>query len=164
MLTLNFFQGEVASPTTTITLSDIRVTGGAIWNPIQYGLIAAYADGCWRHRGQPYSRLTVTGGGCILFGIARQPTIVSDAIERFYFIGPTFIANDVLIARYVEQQDTWHGLVRPMSWTSMRIVSSGGVSALVDQSQVALLNPWEPSRGDGVRNTHSYCRHHSRRE
>jgi hypothetical protein len=32
-----------------------------------------------------------------------------------------------------------------MWWTAMRIVSSDGISALVDHAQVVLLNPWEPS-------------------
>ena len=147
MLTLSFYEGAAVHPASSMTLSDLRVTGGAIWHPSQYGLIASYSDGAWKHRGQRHSRLAVTGGGCLLFGITREPTIVSDAIDHFYFIGPTLSANGVAIAKYIEQQDTWHGLVRPLWWTSMRIVSSGGISALVDKSQVLLLNPWEPSQG-----------------
>lgn len=151
MLTLTFFEGADTRPVTSMTVSDLRVTGGAIWNPTQYGLLASYCDGAWKHRRQRYSRLAVTGGGCLLFGITREPTIVSDSIDHFYFIGPTLSANGVAIAKYIEKQDTWHGLVRPMWWTAMRIVSSQGVSALVDQSQVVLLNPWEPCRScDGV--------------
>ena len=145
MLTLSFFEGAVAQPATSMTISDLRVTGGAIWNPTQYGLLASYSDGAWKHRRQRYSRLAVTGGGCLLFGITREPTIVSDSIEHFYFIGPTLSANGVGIAKYIEKQDTWHGLVRPMWWTAMRIVSRDGISALVDHAQVVLLNPWEPS-------------------
>jgi hypothetical protein len=113
MLTLAFFEGDSVSPATTITLSDIRVTGGAIWNPTQYGLIATYAEASWKRRGQHYARLEVSGGSCLLFGITRDPTIVSDAIECFQFIGPTLMANEIGIARYIEQQDTWHGLVDP---------------------------------------------------
>jgi hypothetical protein len=145
MLTLTFFEGAAAQPATSMTISDLRVAGGAIWNPTQYGLLASYCDGAWEHRRQRYSRLAVTGGGCLLFGITREPTIVSDPIEHFYFIGPALSANGVGIAKYIEKQDTWHGLVRPMWWTAMRIVSKAGITALVDHAQVVLLNPWEPS-------------------
>ena len=149
MLTLTFFDGTTPQSATSMTISDLRITGGAIWNQTQYGLLATYSDGTWKHRRQCYSRLAVTGGGCLLFGITREPTIVSDSIDHFYFIGPTLSANGVPIARYIEKQDTWHGLVRPMWWTAMRIVSREGISALVDRAQVVLLNPWESSGSHG---------------
>jgi hypothetical protein len=145
MLTLSFYKGAAQSPATSIALSDLRVIGGAICNPTRYGLIASYTASGWKHRGQLYSRLALTGGGCLLFGITREPTIVSDVIDHFHFIGRTLRANGVAIARYIEQQDSWHGLIRPMWWISMRIVSSGGLSGLVDHSQIAHVNPWEPS-------------------
>jgi len=69
---------------------------------------------------------------------------VSDPIDHFYFIGPTLSANGVAIAKYIEQQDMWQGLVRPMWWMAMRILSVPTVSAVVEESQVLLLNPWEP--------------------
>lgn len=118
------------------------------------GLIASYTAGGWKHRGQLYSRLALTGGGCLLFGITRQPTIVSDVIDHFNFIGRTLNANGVGIARYIEQQDSWRGLIRPMWWISMRIVSSDSMSGLIDHSQVALLNPWEPSQHTWQRPSH----------
>src|SRR5262249_30897431 len=106
--------------------------------------MATYAGGSWKHRGKLFATLTVTGGGCLLFGISRDPTIVSDPIDHYYFIGPTLSANGVAIARYVEQQDMWQGLVRPMWWNSMRILGVEAMSAAVDESQVVLLNPWQP--------------------
>ena len=154
MLTLSFFKGAAPSPATSMALSDLRVVGGTICNPIQYGLIASYSASGWKHRGQFYSRLAVTGGGCLLFGITREPTIVSDVIDHFTFMGRTLSANGVGIAQYIEQQESWHGLIRPMWWISMRIVSSGGISGLVDPSQVELLNPWEPVPESPVHNGH----------
>src|SRR5262249_30127020 len=56
----------------------------------------------------------------------------------------TLSANGVAIAKYIEQQDMWQGIVRPMWWNAMRIISAETVSAAVDESQVVLLNPWEP--------------------
>jgi hypothetical protein len=88
--------------------------------------------------------VAVTGGGCLLFGISRNPTIVSNPIDHFYFIGPTLSANGVGVAKYVGQQDMWQGLARQMWWNAMRILSVEAVSAAVDESQAVVLNPWEP--------------------
>jgi hypothetical protein len=107
-------------------------------------LIATYSDGSWKRRGRRYPILAVTGGGRLVFGIMRDPTIVSDPIDHYYFIGPTLSANGVAIARFIEQQDMWQGVVRPMWWNAMRLLSVETVSAAVDESQVVLLNPWEP--------------------
>lgn len=144
MLTLSFFPTGAAVPTTRLELTDLRVSGATLWNPLGRGLIATYSLGCWKHHGKRYPRVAVTGGGCLLFGITRDPTIVSDPIDHYYFIGPILSANGVAIAKYIEQQDMWQGMVRPMWWNAMRILSVETVSAAVDQSQVLLLNPWEP--------------------
>jgi hypothetical protein len=144
MLKLSFFLKSAAVPATSVVLTDLRVSGATLWNPLDRELLARYFEGAWKHRGRWYSTLAVTGGGCLLFGITRDPSIVSDPIDHFYFIGPTLSANGVAIARYIPQQDMWQGMVRPMWWNAMRIVSSEAVTAAVDQSQVVLLNPWQP--------------------
>jgi hypothetical protein len=149
MLTLSFFPKGAAVPTTHLELADLRVSGATLWNPLDRGLLATYSLGCWKHRGKRYPRLAVTGGGCLLFGITRNPTIVSDPIDHYYFIGPTLSANGVAIAKYIEQQDMWQGMVRPMWWNAMRLLSVETVSAAVDESQVVLLNPWEPQPMSG---------------
>ena len=144
MLTLSFFPKGAAVPATHLELADLRVSGATLWNPLDRGLLATYSLGCWKHRGKRYPRLALTGGGCLLFGISRNPTVVSDPIDHYYFIGPTLSANGVAIAKYIEQQDMWQGMVRPMWWNAMRLLSTETVSAAVDESQVVLLNPWEP--------------------
>lgn len=144
MLKLNFFQKGAVTPATSWELADLRVAGATLWNPVDRGLIATYSHGSWKYRGGHYPNIAVTGRGCLLFGITRDPTIVSDPIDHYYFLGPTLSANGVAIAKYVEQQDTWQGMVRPMWWSAMRILSVDAVSAVVDESQVVLLNPWEP--------------------
>jgi len=68
--------------------------------------------------------LVVTGSLYLIFGIAREPTIVSHPIDHFHFIGPIISTNGVAIAKFSEHQNTWHGLLRPMWWVSMRIVTS----------------------------------------
>jgi hypothetical protein len=144
MLKLSFFQKRSLTPTLSLQLIDLRVSGASLWNPWDRELMATYTEGLWKHRGKLYATLAVTGGGCLLFGITRDPTLVSDPIDHFYFIGPTLSANGVAIARYVAQQDMWQGLVRPMWWNAMRIVDVAAASAAVDASQAVLLNPWEP--------------------
>jgi hypothetical protein len=144
MLKLTFHRTAAAVPAASLELTDFRVSGGTLGNPLEHGLIATYSDGSWQHRGQRYPILAVTGGGCLLFGVTREPTTVSDPIDHYYFIGPTLSANGVAIAKYIAQQDMWHGIVRPMWWTAMRILSVPTVSAVVEESQVLLLNPWEP--------------------
>ncbi len=127
-----------------LVVSDLRVSGGALWNQIEHGLIAVYSGGTWKHRGRYFSRISGTGGSCLLFGIAREPSLLSAPLELFSFNGPTFCAAGTDVARYIERQDVWRGLVRPIAWTAMRIVSSDAVSALVEPSKIEMLNPWEP--------------------
>jgi len=144
MLQLDFYYKGAARPAASLEMADFRVSGGTLGNPLDHGLIATYSEGAWNHRGRSYPILAVTGGGCLVFGVTREPTTVSDPIDHYYFIGPTLSANGVAIAKYIEQQDMWHGIVRPMWWMAMRILSVPTVSAMVEDSQVLLLNPWEP--------------------
>jgi hypothetical protein len=144
MLKLSFHQKAPATTDLCLDLTDLRVTGATLWNPLDRGLIATYSQGAWKRQGRRYPILAVTGGARLLFGITRDPSIFSDPIDHFYFIGPMLSANGVAIAKYIEQQDMWQGVVRPMWWNAMRLLSLEAVSAAVDQSQVVLLNPWEP--------------------
>ena len=141
------FHGKFDAPHKVLELSDFRVMGGALWNPTQEGLLATYCDGGWQHRGQHYRRVSVEGGGCLLFGITRDPTLLSDPVSLLLFSGKLLRAHGITIAEYIEQQEMWHGTVRPMWWTAMRVVSTEAVSALADASRVVRLNPWEPQHG-----------------
>ena len=144
VLKLSFHHKGVAVPDTSVDVTDLRVTGASLWNPVDRILIATYSHGFWKHLGRRYPILAITGGARLLFGISRDPTIISDPIDHFYFIGPTLSANGVGVARYIEQQDMWQGIARPMWWNAMRILSTETVSAAVDEAHVALLNPWQP--------------------
>ena len=137
------FHNETGTPTDCLDMSDFRVTGGALWNPLEHGLLASYSAGLWKHRGHYYSQISAEGGGCMLFGITRDPTLVSDAVDQLLFSGRTLLADGIVIAEYIEQQDMWHGTLRPIWWTAMRIISARAVAGLVDSSQVVRLNPWE---------------------
>ena len=70
MLKLSFFQKSTAVPVSSLEMTDLRFSGATLWNPLDRGLIATYLDGSWKHRGRRYPILTLTGGGCLLFGIS----------------------------------------------------------------------------------------------
>jgi hypothetical protein len=89
------------------------------------------------------------GGGRLLIGITREHTIVSDPIDHFCFTGPMLSANGAAVARYIERQDVWRGMVRPLWWKVMRIVSAEPVTAF-NGEWLILLNPWEAGQGRGI--------------
>jgi hypothetical protein len=138
------FHGKDGALARVLELSDFRVMGGALWNPLEQGLLATYAHDGWQHRGEHYRQVSVEGRGCLLFGITRDPTLLSDPVGLLLFSGRVLRAHGIAIAEYIEQQEMWHGVLRPMWWSAMRVVSAEAVSALVDTSRVVRLNPWEP--------------------
>ena len=138
------FHDDAREAAAHLQLTRLKVTGGVLWNHLRLGLIASYVGGRWKHRGTEYPSLSVIGGACLVFGIARDPTLLSESIQVFSFTGPTLRANGVPIAEYVEEGDLWQGLIRPMSWQSMRIESTATISAVVDESKVRRFNPWHP--------------------
>ena len=145
------FHGASAEPSTSLVVTDFRVTGGALWNPLEAGLLANYSSGWWKHRACHYRRISVTGGVCLLFGITRDPTLMSDPVRLLHFSGRTLRANGKVIAEYIEQQDMWHGVVRPIWWSAMRIISRHAMAGLVDTARIVHLNPWEPvPANDGI--------------
>jgi hypothetical protein len=141
------FHDEAGARGAVIETSDLRVTGGVLWTYRGDGLIATYSDHSWTHRGNDYHSVSVAGGCCLLFGITRDPSFVTEPIELFSFTGPTFRANGVAVAQYIEQQEMWHGLIRPNWWRAMRVINAATASALVDESHVVRLNPWDPVPG-----------------
>jgi hypothetical protein len=143
MITLVFHDAS-GEPAAHLELTRVKVTGGVLWNHLRLGLIASYVSGRWKHRGEYYPSLSLVGEACLVFGIARDPTLVSEPIRLFSFTGPTFRVNGVPVAEYVEEGDVWRGLIRPMIWQSMRIESAGTVSAVVDESRAQRFNPWQP--------------------
>ncbi|HEV7138746.1 MAG TPA: hypothetical protein VGN43_19065 [Steroidobacteraceae bacterium] len=122
--------------------SDFRITGGVVWDHVEHGLIACYVSGSWRHRGSYFPGVSFAGECCLAFGIARD-ALVSEPMSLFSITGTTFRANGVAIAEYEEKQDIWHGLIRPITWQSMRIVSAAAASALGDSTRPVILNPWD---------------------
>lgn len=129
-------------PAAVLEATDIRITGGVLWNQVQHGLIGCYACGAWKHRGKYYPSISIAGACCLAFGIARD-ALVSEPMSLFSVTGTTFRANGVAIAEYDEKLDLWHGLIRPITWQSMRVVSAGIASALADTSRPVILNPWD---------------------
>lgn len=122
--------------------TDFRITGGVLWNQIGHGLIACFAGGGWKHRGKYYPSVSFSGASCLAFGIARD-TLISEPISLFSVTGTTLRANGVAIAEYDEKLDLWNGLIRPITWQSMRVVSVGIASALTDAKPSVILNPWD---------------------
>lgn len=136
------FHDPAESPAAELEASDIRITGGVLWNQVEHGLIACYASGAWKHRGRYYPSMSFAGGCRLVFGIARD-ALVSEPISFFSVTGNVFRANGVGVAEYDEKQDLWQGLIRPITWQSMRVVSTAAASALADVSRSVILNPWD---------------------
>lgn len=141
MIQLTFYDPSGA-PVAALEATDVRFTGGVLWNQLEHGLIACYACGCWKHRGKYYPSMSISGACCLAFGIARE-TLISDPISLFSVTGTTFRANGVAVAEYDEKLDLWQGLIRPITWQAMRVVSAAAASALVDGTRAAVLNPWD---------------------
>ncbi len=141
MIRLTFHDSSEARAA-ELEVSDIRITGGVLWNQVEHGLIACYACGAWKHRGRYYPSLSLGGGCRLAFGIARD-ALVSEPIAFFSVTGNVFRANGVAIAEYDEKQDLWQGLIRPITWQSMRVVSAAAASALADFTRPVILNPWD---------------------
>jgi hypothetical protein len=125
-------------------LPDVRVTGGVIWSHLGRRLLANYADGSWKHGGQYYPSLSVTGECYLLFGIARDPSFVSEPIQWLSITGTALRANGTAFAQYNARQDIWQGLRRPIWWTTMRMIGPTAFSAFVGESRIERLNPWDP--------------------
>jgi len=136
------FHDASDSPAAVIEATDIRITGGVVWNHGEHGLIACFAGGSWKHRGNYYPSISIAGACCLAFGIARD-SLISEPMSLFAVTGTTFRANGVAVAEYDEKQDLWQGLIRPITWQSMRVVSAAVASALVDATCPVILNPWD---------------------
>jgi hypothetical protein len=141
VIQLTFHDASEASAA-ALEATDLRITGGVLWNQVEHGLIACFACGSWKHRGKYYPSISVAGGGCLAFGISRDP-LISEPISLFAITGTILRANGVAIAEYDEKQDLWQGLIRPIQWQSMRIVSAAAASALAEATPATLLNPWD---------------------
>lgn len=141
MIQLAFYDASGASAA-VLEATDIRFTGGVLWNHLEHGLIACFACGSWKHRGKYYPSMSICGACCLAFGIARD-ALISEPISLFSLTGTIFRANGVPIAEYDEKQDLWQGLIRPITWQAMRVVSEGAASALADTTRPVILNPWD---------------------
>lgn len=140
MIQLTFHDAS-GTPAAVLAATDIRITGGVLWNQLEHGLIACYACGCWKHHGKYYPSVSIAGACCLAFGISRE-SLISDPISLFSVTGTTFRANGVAVAEYDEKMDVWQGLIRPITWQAMRVVSAAAASALVD-ARATILNPWD---------------------
>ena len=141
MIQLTFHEASGA-PAAVLEATDIRITGGVLWNQLEHGLIACFACESWKHRGAYYPSISFVGACCLAFGIARE-SLISEPISLFSMTGTTFRANGVAVAEYDEKLDLWQGLIRPITWQAMRVVSAAAASALVDSTRATLLNPWD---------------------
>ncbi|HEX5462704.1 MAG TPA: hypothetical protein VFX20_22265 [Steroidobacteraceae bacterium] len=141
MIQLTFHDASDA-PAAALEATDIRITGGVLWSQMEHGLIACFACGSWKHHGKYYPSISIAGACCLAFGIARD-SLISEPMSLFSVTGTTFRANGVAVAEYDEKQDIWQGLIRPITWQSMRVVSAAAASALADATRSVILNPWD---------------------
>jgi hypothetical protein len=136
------FHDPLEAPAAVVEASEIRITGGVLWSHSEHGLIACYSCGSWKHRGRYFPSISVAGGCVLVFGITRD-ALVSDPISLFAVTGNVFRANGVAIAEYDEKRDLWQGLIRRITWQSMRILSAAAASAVTDSDRPMILNPWD---------------------
>src|SRR5215469_15484021 len=114
------FHGRNGMPAVRMRITDFRVTGGVLWDHLEYGMIASYCEGCWKHRGRHYPTVSVCGPCCLVFGTTRDPSLRSELIGLLSFDGPILRARGIAIARYREEHEMWFGLKRPLFWSAMR--------------------------------------------
>lgn len=136
------FHDASGTPGAVLEATDVRFTGGVLWNHVEHGLIACFACGSWKHRGRYYPSISIAGACCLAFGIARD-SLLSEPISLFSITGTVFRANGVPVAEYDEKLDLWQGLIRPITWQAMRVVSAAVASALADTADPVILNPWD---------------------
>lgn len=141
MIQLTFHDAS-DGPVAVLEATDIRITGGVLWSQMEHGLIACFTGGTWKHRGNYYPSISLSGACCLAFGITRD-SLISEPMSFFSVTGTTFRANGVAVAEYDEKLDLWQGLIRPLTWQSMRVVSAAAASALADTTRSVILNPWD---------------------
>lgn len=130
------------NPAAVLEATDFRITGGVVWNRLEHGLVACYACGSWKHHGRYYPSISIAGASCLAFGIARDP-LISEPIALFALTGTVLRANGVAVAEYDEKLDLWQGLIRPITWRAMRVVSAGAAAGMVVAGKGRMLNPWD---------------------
>jgi hypothetical protein len=136
--------GGLNEPSVALEATDLRITGGTIWNHLEHGLIAAFGDGYWRRRGRRYDSISISGDCCLFFGITRQPVFVTKPVRCFTIVADSFHANGIEFARYSPRGDIWQAVVRPLSWSATRIISAAVASGFLGEPGISLLNPWDP--------------------
>jgi hypothetical protein len=140
VLQLVFSRADSADPAAILEATEFWVTGGALWNQVEHGLIASYCTGAWwKYRGRYYTTISILGESRLVFGITRDPSLISDPVQMLSITGTTFRANDIVFAEYDEHQDAWQGVVRPVSWRAMRVISAEAAPHLVNDAR---FNPW----------------------
>jgi len=131
-------------PSHSLEVMDLRISGGALFDPLDHGLIAIFSRGHWKYQGHLYTSISIAGECCLFFGITRAPTFVSEPIGLFSLFGESLRANGVEFARYAAEQDIWRGVRRPITWSVTRIIGAPVASGLLDEPGISLLNPWDP--------------------
>ena len=125
-------------------VEEIRIARGVISSPRGHGCIATYALNGWTHHDQRCRSLFIAGSCRLLFGITREPSFISDAVERLTLTGASIATKEPTFAHYMPKHDMWQGVVRPIWWIAMRVVAAEILSALYDTATMKHVSPWEP--------------------
>ncbi len=144
MLVLAFHRDAVSGPERSLDVQTLRISGNALWDPLDLGVVSFLTRGAWRHADASYQLVTVSGTFRLLFGLRRKPSFMSEAISALTLAGSLLGANGVTFARYSETSELWEDTLRPMNWQSFSIVSEAVLSAYVDLPTMKIRNPWDP--------------------
>jgi hypothetical protein len=140
-------QGRVAI---VMSAPHFRITGGAVWiGPSAGGQkpLARYVSGRWQYGDTLWEGVRFEGPCRIVFGLAREPSGVSEEVSALSIVGDTLSANGIPFAVYDTARDMWHGVGANAWWHAFRVEGSArhGPSGPTDQS-----NPLGvPSTGGG---------------
>jgi hypothetical protein len=140
-------QGRVAI---VMSAPHFRITGGAVWiGPSAGGQkpLARYVRGHWQYGDTLWEGVRFEGPCRIVFGLAREPSGVSEEVSALSIVGDTLSANGIPFAVYDTTRDMWHGVGANAWWHAFRVegsvrrASSGGT---VESNALA-----EPASGEG---------------
>ncbi|HTV51006.1 MAG TPA: hypothetical protein VME21_07455 [Steroidobacteraceae bacterium] len=104
-----------------------RITGGAVWiGPSGGGEkpLVRYVSGRWRKGDLTCSGMRFEGRCRLVFGLAREPTGVSEELSGVSIAGDTLSANGIPFAIYDTDREMWRGVGLNTWWHSFRVESS----------------------------------------
>jgi hypothetical protein len=123
MIRLTFI-GEPPKASLAETSLYFRITGGLLWTQPALGPVASYVDERWKYTGTLWSGMRFEGKCRLVFGLARDPSAVSEELQSLSISGRVLSANGIPFAVYEPANDMWHGAIADTWWPAFRVESA----------------------------------------